>query len=184
MFKNEKRNNDLRESILKQYISNLMTDDERAEMWGLPTGCRMREGAKILSPEKFTCGEYVWIGEGSMLDASGGLTIGSHTSIGLNCMIWSHSSFLANLTMNNVSGNELIARAPTKIGAGCFIGGPCVIFPGFTIGDKTILLPMSVVNSDIPGNCIAGGNPARVIQRIDDNYIDEQIKKLKEKGQL
>ena len=101
IFKSNQRNNSLRTNILKQHISSVMTDDERAALWNLPKGCRMRENSKIISPENLKCGEYVWIGEGAVLDASGGLEIGSHTSIGLNVMIWSHTSFLSNLTMDN-----------------------------------------------------------------------------------
>ncbi|MGA2406156.1 MAG: acyltransferase [Bacteroidales bacterium] len=184
LFKENVRNNKLRSQILKAYISGLMTDDERAEFYGLPKGCRMRENSKIINPEKLKCGEYVWIGEGAVLDASGGLEIGDHTSIGLGVYIWTHASFLGNLTLNNVIGNPLIARATTKVGRGCFIGGPSVIFHGVSIGDKTIVMPMSVINKDIPGNCIVGGNPARIVVEIDDNFIEEQIKKFQEMGQL
>ena len=184
LFNKSARNLALRSSVLKTFISSVMTDDERAKLWGLPEGCRMRENAKIISPEKLKIGQYVWIGEGAVLDASGGLEIGSHTSIGLNVCIWSHTSFLANLTMNNVIGNPLIARAKTTIGSGCFISGPTVIYKGVTIGDKTVIMPMSVINKDLPGNCIAGGNPARVIKIIDDQFIEDNIQKFKESGEF
>lgn len=184
LFKNLERNNALRTQILKAFISGVMTDDERANLYGLPEGCRMRENAKIISPENFICGKFVWIGEGAVLDASGGLEIGDHTSIGLNVFVWSHTSFLANITMNNIIGSPLIARAKTKIGSGCFIAGPTVIYHGVSIGDKTIVMPMSVINKDLPGNCIAGGSPAKVIRMIDDDFIEQQIKKFKDAGQL
>ena len=50
LFKNIDRNNKLRSDILKTFISDLMTDDERASLNNLPEGCRMRENAKIISP--------------------------------------------------------------------------------------------------------------------------------------
>ncbi len=184
LFKNAPRNNALRDSVLKQHISALMTDDERAALNGLPEGCRMRENAKIIAPNNLKCGEYVWIGEGAVLDASGGLEIGAHTSIGLSVFIWSHTSFLANLTMNNIIGNPLIARAKTTIGAGCFIAGHSVIYHGVTLGDRTVVMPMSVVTKSFPGNCIIGGSPAKLIKEIDDKFIEEQIQKFKEAGQL
>jgi acetyltransferase-like isoleucine patch superfamily enzyme len=184
LFRNLDRNNALRSQVLKAFISGLMTDDERASLNGLPKGCRMRENAKIIAPHNLNCGEFVWIGEGAVLDASGGLEIGEHTSIGLNVMIWSHTSFLANITMDNKIGSPLIARAKTTIGKGCFIAGPSVIYHGVNIGDKTIVMPMSVVNKDLPGNCIAGGSPARVIRTIDDYFVEQQIQKFKDAGQL
>ena len=184
LFENQERNNNLRSQILKSFISGLMTDDERASLFGLPEGCRIRENAKIIEKEKFKCGKYVWIGEGAILDASGGLEIGDHTSIGLSVFVWTHTSFLANLTMNNIIGNPLIARAKTKIGNGCFIAGPSVISHGITIGNKTIVMPLSYIYKDIPGNCIVGGNPAKVIKEIDDTYIEEQIIKFRDVGQI
>ncbi|HPX12433.1 MAG TPA: CocE/NonD family hydrolase, partial [Syntrophales bacterium] len=70
-FNDDERNRNLRGQILQYFISSVMTDDERARLLGLPEGCRMRENAKIISPENFRCGKYVWIGEGAVLDASG-----------------------------------------------------------------------------------------------------------------
>lgn len=178
------RNKNLRNYVLKQHISSVMTDEERANLWDLPKGCRMRENAKIIQPEKLECGESVWIGEGAVLDASGGLEIGSHTSIGLNTMIWSHTSFLSNLTLDNGQNNPLIARAKTTIGKGCFIAGPSVIYHGVELGDFTIVMPMSVVTKSFKGNCILGGSPARVIKEIDESFVENQIKKFKDAGQL
>lgn len=175
-FHDGERQQHLRGSLLQRFVATLMTDDERARYLGLPVGCRIRENAKIISPENLTCGEYVWIGEGAVLDASGGLEVGSHTSIGLSTYIWSHSSYLTNLTMSNVTGSPLIERKKTTIGSGCFIAGPTTILHGVTVGDKCVILPMSVVNKDIPSYSMVAGNPARVIKTIDEDYIEMKVK--------
>jgi len=164
-----------RDMVARQFISQLMTDDERAAHLGLPVGCRVRENVKIISPENFTCGENVWVGEGAVLDASGGLEIGSHTSIGLSVYVWSHSSYLTNLAMANHPGSQLIERKKTKIGSGCFIAGPSTILHGVSIGDKCVVLPMSVVNKDVPSYSMVAGNPARVIKTISEEYIQGKI---------
>lgn len=174
-FLNGERQKILRKSILQRLVGLAMTDDERAILMNLPKGCRIRENAKIISPENLVCGENVWIGEGAILDASGGLEIGSHTSIGLSVFLWSHSSYLTNLAMENYSGSQLIERKKTKIGSGCFIAGPSTILHGVTIGDKCIILPMSVVNKDIPSYSMVAGNPAKIIKTIDENYINKKI---------
>jgi acetyltransferase-like isoleucine patch superfamily enzyme len=152
------RNNNLRHDILRRMVGQCLTDDERAEFYGLPKGCRIREGAKIISQENLRIGEYCWIGENAILDASGGLEIGSHCSIGLSVFIWSHSSHLTNLTMSNESGSSLIQRKPTRIGSGCFIAGPSVILSGVAIGDKVLIRPFSVVDKDIPSRSIVDSN--------------------------
>jgi acetyltransferase-like isoleucine patch superfamily enzyme len=165
------RTRGLREDILRNLLALAMTDDERAAMLGLPVGCRVRESAKIISPASLNCGEYVWIGENVMLDASGGLQIGAHTTIAVGALVWTHSSVLANLELDNRSGNRWIVRKPTKIGDGCYIGGPSSIYPGVTIGEKVIVLPMSVVIEDVPSNVMVGGSPAKIIRDIDDEWL-------------
>lgn len=166
LFKNTPRNQRLREQIFTYLMSAVMTDDERAAYLGLPEGCRIRENAKIICPEKLVCGKYVWIGEGAVLDASGGLEIGDHTSIGVYVLLWSHTSYLTNLNMANETASPLIKRRTTSIGKGCFISCHAVVYPGVTIGDRTMVLPMSVVTEDVAGNCIVAGAPAKKIRDL------------------
>ncbi len=155
ILKDLSRNKDLRIAILRRLASSVMTDDERAEFFGLPKGCRIREGAKIISPENLIIGEFCWIGEGAILDASGGLEIGSHTSIGLNVMLWTHDSHKLNIRGQNIQENQSqIKRKKTKIGSNCFIAGPSVVMPGVTIGDKCIVSPGSIVYQDLKDGTI------------------------------
>lgn len=162
----------LRLELLMRALSVVMTDDERAQLYGLPKGCRMRENAKILVPDKLACGDHVWIGEGAIVDASGGMEIGDHTTLGTGSYIWSHSSVMANVMMDNRSGNPYIVRSKTRIGSGTFIGGPSVVYAGVSIGDRCIVMPMSVVTSDVPDNTMVGGSPAKFIKQIDGAYIE------------
>lgn len=172
-FTDTERSRGLREDILRQLLALAMTDDERAALLGLPVGCRVRESAKIISPSLLKCGEHVWIGENAVVDASGGLCIGAHTTVSVGALIWSHESVMANLMMDNCSGNPWIVRKPTEIGSGCYIGGPCSIYPGVAIGDRVVVLPMSVVTEDVPSDVMVGGSPARVIRAIDEAWIRE-----------
>jgi acetyltransferase-like isoleucine patch superfamily enzyme len=148
-----------------------MTDDERASLLGLPAGCRIRESAKVIAPHLLQCGECVWIGENALVDASGGMRIGAHTTISVGALLWSHESVMANLMMANGIGNPWIVRKPTSIGNGCYIGGPSSIYPGVTIGNRVVVLPMSVVTEDVSDDVMVGGSPARVIRRIDDEWM-------------
>ena len=39
--------------------------------------------------------------------------------------------------------------------------------PGVTIGERSVVAPMSLVNSDVPDGVIVGGCPAKVIMTVD-----------------
>ena len=139
----------LRHQILTYHAAELMTDRERAMFFGLPNGCRIRERAKIIAPEKFECGENIWIGEGAVLDAQGGLSIGDNSQIGLGVMIWSHTSHKQAVSGETGVSRDKIQYRKTTIGRNVFIAGPAVVLPGVTIGDRAIISPMTVVDRDI-----------------------------------
>ncbi|MET8848270.1 acyltransferase [Amycolatopsis sp. NPDC004625] len=179
MFFDDERSHRLRPQILTELVSQYMNDAERAQFYGLPSTCRVRERVKIISPENLKMGDHCWVGEGAALDASGGLEIGEHTSIGLNTLIFTHSSWLANMTLQNHSGSDLIERKPVKIGKGCFIGGLVVIMAGVTIGDFATVQPNSVVAKDVPPRTLVAGNPARVFQRYDEEYIQAEAERVR-----
>ena len=176
-FKYLDRNKLIRHKIFKTLSSYFLTDDERAEYLGLPEGCRIREGVKIFSQENLEIGPYCWIGENAILDASGGLKIGSHTSIGPSVFIWTHSSHLANLDKKNIINSKLIQKKPTKIGSRCFIAGPSVIMPGVTIGDMVVVKPFSRIEKNIPDRSIVDGNDIKA-GILSDQIIDRMKRKI------
>ena len=145
---------EIRRQLLLHRMAETLTDRERARLFGLPEGCRIRERAKILAPEKLTLGRNVWIGEGAMLDAQGGLSIGDYTQIGLNVMVWSHSSHKQARLSKTCVDKDGIEYKPTRIGANCFIAGPSVIAAGVTIGDRVIVSPLTFVDKDVPDDTV------------------------------
>ncbi|WP_342555884.1 sugar O-acetyltransferase [Paenibacillus sp. FSL R7-0652] len=54
------------------------------------------------------------------------------------------------------------------IGNNVWIGGRAVINPGVTIGDNVVIASGAVVTKDVPDNMIVGGNPAKIIRKIED----------------
>lgn len=188
-FFNENTSWEIREQILKYNATFSMTDTERASFLGLPEGCRIRENAKIISQDKLWLGKNCWIGEGAVLDASGELEIGENTSIGLNVMVWTHDSYKLNIRGKNTKEhNGGILRKKTKIGNNCFIGGPSVIMPGVTIGDKCIIAPMSVVYEDLPDKTVYQpyNNFLQLSKELDEknkeiDFLKEEIDLIKKK---
>lgn len=85
--------------------------------------------------------------------------------IGKNTLVASHTMIL---THEHVKRDPLNPRNPyivnTYIGDNCFIGVRSMILPGVKIGDQVIIGANSVVTKDIPSNCVAVGNPARIVK--------------------
>jgi acetyltransferase-like isoleucine patch superfamily enzyme len=55
---------------------------------------------------------------------------------------------------------------PVVIEENVFIGVNSIIWKGVTIGKNSVIAANSVVTKNIPENCIAGGNPAKMIRSI------------------
>lgn len=55
---------------------------------------------------------------------------------------------------------------PVVIGNNCWFGANVTVCGGVTIGDNCVIGAGSVVTRDIPADCFAAGNPARVIRKI------------------
>lgn len=65
---------------------------------------------------------------------------------------------------------------PINIGDNVWIGGGVTINAGVNIGDGTVIASGSVVTKDIPANVVAGGNPCKVIRKIDENDKKDILK--------
>ena len=59
---------------------------------------------------------------------------------------------------------DRIAIAPVCIESNVFVGAYSLILKGVTIGENSVIGAGSVVVGNIPSNCIAAGNPCRVIR--------------------
>ena len=101
------------------------------------------------------------------------IEIGNNILIASNVQIYTstHPVELADrLTPDwNPESGEYFCRTyalPVKIGNGCWIGGGVIILPGVTIENGTVIGAGSVVTKDIPANCVAVGNPCKVIRKI------------------
>ena len=107
-------------------------------------------------------GENVFINyNGTMLDG-GIITIGSNTQVGPNCQF-----LTPNHPIDYVERRKPIERcSPITIGEDCWLGGGVTVCPGVTIGDRCIIGAGSVVTKDIPEDCVAVGNPCRVIKKL------------------
>ncbi len=111
----------------------------------------------------------------SCLWAKESITIGNNVLIGGDCLIMDYDAhphdFLKRRKDFWVSETKeeylkTIPCAPIVIEDDVWIGGRCIILKGVHIGPRSIIAAGSVVTKDIPSDCIAGGNPCKVIRML------------------
>ncbi len=145
-----------------------MVDEQRAILRGLFGSC----GQNIIVNQPFRCdfGCNIHVGENffanfnlTVLDEAE-VRIGNNAFIGPNVSIYTACHPLDAPTRNTFAE----WAEPVTIGDNVWIGGSVTILPGVTIGDNVVIGAGSVVCRDLPSDCVAAGNPAKVIKRIPD----------------
>ena len=108
-------------------------------------------------------GDGTWIGAFTLLDGSGGLTIGKGVDVSSGVQIYTHSS-----AKRCVSGRDynVVDREPVRIGDHVFIGANATILMGVTIGDRAVIGAGAVVTANVEPNSIVAGVPARRIGTV------------------
>lgn len=96
--------------------------------------------------------------------------IGNHVNIGANCLIMD-TDFHSLDWKIRMSEDDTMRKlcSPIIIENNVFIGARCIILKGVTIGSRSIIAAGSVVTKNIPPDCVAGGNPCKIIKYLREN---------------
>ena len=130
---------------------------KRASSLGFGKGSSIYDSAYVFGDVHV--GENTWIGPFTILDGTGGLSIGSNCSISAGVQIYSHDSVNWAISGGNLNYEYL----QTTIGNNCYIATNCIISKGVTLGDKCIVGANSFVNKSFPEGSKLAGNPAKII---------------------
>lgn len=122
----------------------------------LGSGSTLHTGVRVFDPRQIRVGEGTIIGYAVFIDGRDQVSIGNHTDIASEVMIYSQEHDLATA--------DFVARgAPVTIGDYVFVGPRAIILPGVTIGDAAVVAAGAVVTRDVEAGTIVGGVPAKVI---------------------
>lgn len=129
-----------------------------------------------------TIGKGTWIGPFTIIDGSGGLTIGEGCDVSAGAKIYTHSS--ARRCLSGRAFNE-VERESTSIGNNVFVGSNAVLFAGITVGDSSIIQANSVVTKDVPPRVMVSGNPAVIVAEVvlgDENDPRPSFRSMRDKA--
>lgn len=159
----------LRDEMRATWQRDLPIDELLFDRWERARSLDFGDGSSIYHNSYIfgdvRVGARTWIGPFTLLDGTGGLTIGDFCSISAGVQIYTHDTVQWALT----AGEAEAEWAPVVIGRCCYIGSQTVIAKGVTIGEHSVVGACSFVNRDIPPYTLAYGVPCRPTGRVEVN---------------
>lgn len=184
-----------RSPVWKARIHRMMFCNARPRIWvklfvnpflfrhGKGAVIRRRTILNVSPVNQFRIGEKSTIEDYTVIDNGvGDVIIGNHTRIGLRstiigpAQIGDHVILAQNIVLSGLNHNyenpdrpicrQGVTARRIRIEDDSWIGSNVVITAGVTIGRHSIVGAGSVVTKDIPPYCIAVGNPAKVIKKL------------------
>ncbi len=126
---------------------------------------KIGEGSRVMPPLNLVCANQVTIGHnvmimgGCLMMSRGGITIDDDVLIAANVQLISNN--------HDLHDHALLVCKPVHIGRNAWIGAGATILPGVTVGENAVVAAGAVVTRDVEPNTIVGGNPARLIKRVE-----------------
>lgn len=166
-------------SLLMKY--NSLPYEQKDEKYAVLKDMFGSIGTKVSVGHSFTCdygcnihiGNNVTVNTGCTFVDCNKIIIGNNVLIAPDVRIYTATHPIEleeRLTpIETPEGIEYIRHTfalPVTIEDGCWIGGGVIILPGVTIGTGSVIGAGSVVTKSIPANCLAVGNPCKIVRKI------------------
>lgn len=134
--------------------------------WAVNALCTNKRGILYATQNAtITIGDNVGMSS-TVLWAHESITIGNHVKIGGNCILMDTDAHNMDYVIRRGQYTDWGISSPILIEDDVFIGANCIVLKGVTVGARSIIAAGSVVTKSIPADCLAGGNPAKVIRSL------------------
>jgi len=126
----------------------------------LGSNVRVCSSVSILGRGHLVVGDDTWIGHQVMICASSRVTIGKGVDIGPRVYIGTGTH---EIDFYGAHSAGLGINHDVVIADGVWLGVGCIVLPGVTIGEKSVIAAGAVVTEDVLPRVMVGGVPGRVI---------------------
>lgn len=129
--------------------------------------CRNIRGCiYVMKNAKLIIGNHVGISS-ACIWVQNEITIGNNVNIGGNCLIIDNDAHPIDfIERRNPPTIENTKSEPIHIEDDVWIGANSTILKGVTIGSRSIIGAGSIVTKNIPPDCIAAGNPCKIVKYL------------------
>jgi acetyltransferase-like isoleucine patch superfamily enzyme len=117
-------------------------------------------GVVMAFTNRISIGDDVFIGHGTWLHASAGMTVEDQVMFAPYCVAITGDHGKLNLSYRHGHAKN----EPIHIGAGSWIAAGATIVGGVRIGRGALVAAGAVATSDVPDDAVVGGVPARVLR--------------------
>ncbi len=125
----------------------------------------------VVAPQNVKMGKNVYVMNGVLLMASGGILVEDYA------LIAAHAKIISN--DHDPYFRPIITCQPVIIKEGAWIGAGAAIMKGVTVGKYAIVGANSVVTKDVPDYAVVVGVPAKVIKYLDPEKFSNRDKSQK-----
>lgn len=137
--------------------------------------CKIHHHTNIHGYKPLKIGHNAWVGQGTILDSIGGMSIGNNCGIGAYSQLWTHIRYGDPLEGCNYESNKEMI-----IGDDVWFVGHCIVSP-IIAKNKSMALAGSLITKDMEENHIYGGSPAKDLTgKIEPQFTPISINKKRE----
>jgi acetyltransferase-like isoleucine patch superfamily enzyme len=155
------------DSIIVYYNCDILAADQGYISVG--NNCIIGSDFRLYCRERVVLGDAVLVSWNVLIIDYNGHSL--DPDLRLQEIMYMQESFIPSFTRRRKSEQSkdykpVYISSPVTIGDNVWIGANAMILKGVTIGSGAIIAAGAVVSNNIPENCVAAGNPARVVKRL------------------